>query len=418
MRILAVLSRIPFPLNDGGALLSYNTLVQLHNAGHELHILSLNTKKHYQSPDVLQDIACSVQTVDVDTDIHVLDALQSLLMRRSYIASRFDHHECGMLLNAMLSSHRFDIVHLDHTLMSWYAAVVAAYRRSASCILPKVVLRTHNVEYIIQERLAERETIMLKRWYRRYEASLLREFEQRAMEYCDGVIAITSRDAERIRRLGYAKPLAVVPAGVNTTLYTIQNAVLSDSPLHSVQLCYIGGMDWIPNVEAMRYFVEKVMPCVRQALPNCTLHIAGKHMNDEILHFARKYPDVFAYEDVPSAKEFLQARDILVVPLLSGGGMRLKIIEAMALGVPVISTRVGVEGIAACDGEHVVLAETPEEFVRAIQQLCFDASMRRRIVQAARTLVEEQYTWEAVVRRQLDFYEQLITGAISQELYE
>ncbi len=401
MRILAILSRVPFPLTDGGAILSYNTLKHLHKAGHDVHVLTLNTKKHHQSPDVLRDIAAWVQTLDIDTDIHASEALQSLLRGESYIAKRFESNAFAKMLQNTLQTSRFDIIHLDHTLTGWYAHI-AQEALQGQQPAPKVVLRTHNVEYTIQERLAKHEQNALRKWYRKHEAKQMKKVEKRIFAECDGVVAITPEDAAIIRQMGYSGALEVIPAGADTTEFT-RNPDIQRLPK---TLCYIGGMDWLPNVEAMRYFVREVMPLVRETMPKMALHIAGKRMTDEVRNFANER-GVFVHPDVPSASVFLQAHEILVVPLLSGGGMRLKIVEAMALGIPIISTRIGAEGVNVRDGENILFAETPQEFLVAIQTLSNDDALRERLGANARKTALEQYTWEAVVKRQIAFYERL-----------
>lgn len=411
MRILAILSRIPYPLTDGGAILTYNTLKYLHRAGHELHVLALNTKKHHQPPEVLREVCTSIQTVDVNTDITAAGALWSALRGESYITSRFYSKALEELLLQTLRTTPVDVVHIDHTLVAWYARTIRQHLPKhplSEHPLPKhplVVLRTHNVEYMIQERLAKHETMPLRRWYRRYAAGRMKAFEKRFFAECDGVIAITPEDAAQIRIMGYGGAMEVIPAGADVHDFA-PNPAISPKPN---TICYIGGMDWMPNIEAMQWFVRDVMTLVREKLPAVEFHLAGKRMSPDILEY-RQQQSVFTHPDVPSAAAFMQAHEILVVPLLSGGGMRLKIVEAMALGMPIVSTRIGAEGIAVRDGESILFAETSEEFVEKIRLLLVNPELKRRLGEEARCIALERYTWESIAAQQVRFYESLLAS--------
>lgn len=411
MRILAILSRIPYPPTDGGAILTYNTLKYLHRAGHELHVLALNTKKHHQPPEVLREVCTSIQTVDVNTDLTAAGALGSTLRGESYIANRFYSKPFEELLLRTLRTTPVDVVHIDHTLVAWYARTIRQHLLEhplSAHPLPKhplVVLRTHNVEYMIQERLAKHETMPLRRWYRRYSAERMKAFEKRFFTECDGVIAITPEDAAQIRAMGYGGAMEVIPAGADIQDFA-PNPDVSPKPN---TICYIGGMDWMPNIEAMQWFVRDVMPLVREKLPDVEFHLAGKRMSPEILEY-RQQENIFTHPDVPSAPVFIQSHEILVVPLLSGGGMRLKIVEAMALGMPIVSTRIGAEGIAVRDGESILFAETPEEFVEKIGMLLANPELKKRLGEEARRIALERYTWGSIAAQQVRFYESLLAS--------
>jgi len=165
----------------------------------------------------------------------------------------------------------------------------------------------------------------------------------------------------------------------------------------------------MPNIEAMQWFVRDVMPLLREKLPAVEFHLAGKRMSPELLEY-RQQQKVFTHPDVPSAPVFMQSHEILIVPLLSGGGMRLKIVEAMALGMPIVSTRIGAEGIAVRDGESILFAEIPEEFVEKIGMLLANPALKKRLGKEARRIALERYTWEGIAAQQVRFYESLLAS--------
>jgi polysaccharide biosynthesis protein PslH len=401
MNILHIASRIPLPLTDGGAIASYNTVKYLHKAGQRITFCSLNTQKHYQAPETMADVCDRVVTVDIDTTIKPFKAARNLLSWKPYIAERFYVPAFADRIVQTLKAQSFDIVSIDQTMIAWYAETIRSAFPAGQH--PPIVLRAHNIEYIIQQRLAVNEPNLLKRLYRSDLARRMKNYERQYFPLFDGIMAITPDDARLIRELGYQGLVSVVPAGVDVASFS-PNPAIHPRPN---TLSFIGGMDWQPNLEAVRWFVERVMPLVREKFPQIEFHIAGKRMPDWIRAYNR-HPNVFTYPDVPSAGEFMQSCAISVVPILSGGGMRLKIVEAMALGLPIISTRVGAEGIAAKHGESILYADTPEEFVNAIGQLLENPQLAKFLGENARRLAVERYAWEGVAQDVIAFYEETI----------
>lgn len=409
MRILYILNRIPLPLTDGGAICSYNSVKFLHCAGHQLTLLALNTNKHYQDPDVMRGVCDNIFTFDINTDISVLKAAQNLIFSsRPYIAERFHKTEfarliCNTIDRAISDGEPFDIIHIDHTMIAWYVDAIRTHFQQIEYSLPPppIFLRTHNIEYLIQERLATHETNPAKRWYRKFLAQRMKRYETAHFHRFDGVMAITPEEAVMMRSFGYTGNLATIPAGVDVEEFSPQ--------LNSTQfpntLCYIGGMDWQPNIDAVHWFVNTVFPRLREhfSSENIQLHIAGKRMSAELQAYSN-LEGVTMFPDVPSAADFLRARKILIVPLLSGGGMRLKIVEAMALGMPIISTRIGAEGINARHGESIMLADTPEEFLTAMKILYTQPDFCARIAAKAREIALREYSWQSIATRMEDFY--------------
>jgi glycosyltransferase involved in cell wall biosynthesis len=426
VHILHIGNRIPFPLTDGGAICSYKTLEFLHKAGHRITGCFLNTKKHWQPPEVMLAVCDTVHTVDVDTTIRMHKAARNLLSWKPYIAERFFSPAFEQLLADVLEDSSFDVVLIDHTMTAWYVDVVRTIlhrqaqtqERAQERTIP-IVLRTHNVEYLIQQRLAANESHPFKRWYRRQLARRLQDYERRYYSRFDAVIAITPQDKALIDEL--LQPAAqqqratvehhtettttVIPAGVDSSMFA-PNPAIQPRPY---TISYIGGMDWLPNIEATIWFIEQVMPLVRARLPRCEFHVAGKQMPEHIHNYGSdpRHPNVFTYSDVPSAAEFMQSYQITVVPLLSGGGMRLKVVEAMALGLPIVSTRVGAEGIALTHGESVLYADTPEEFVEALVLLFENPTLAQSLGARARSIALAQYTWEGVTAQLTAFLEHM-----------
>jgi polysaccharide biosynthesis protein PslH len=176
----------------------------------------------------------------------------------------------------------------------------------------------------------------------------------------------------------------------------------SDSKQSELSLCFLGSMEWMPNLQGIEWFLDTCWPTLRKKFPSLSLHIAGKGMTEEMKN--RTIPGVTFYGAVPSAASFICAHPIVVVPLLSGGGMRLKIVEAMAAGRCVISTPVGAEGIEATSGKELLLANNVDDYVAHITTLIAEPSKLEYIQKSAYTLAQEKYSWQKLVRTLEKFY--------------
>lgn len=398
MKILQIASRIPFPLDDGGAISVYHTTKSLHSAGHEVVLCALNTNKHYQPPSVMAEVCTRIATTDINTDISVFAALKNLFFSDlPYNLERFVSEEFVAMIVGILQAEHFDVVHIESTFVAY---MIPALRMATTA---PIVVRPQNIEYVITERLAHNASNPLKAWYYRLLTQRMKRFEIRAFPQADGLLTITPEDAERVRELGYTGEIAVMPAGVDTQFFSA-NAMITPQPQ---SIFYFGSLDWAPNIEAVHWFMAEVYPKLRKELPQVMVHIGGKNPSEDILRYGTM-ENVTVHGNVPSAPRFMNEYSMMIVPLLSGGGMRLKIVEAMGVGVPIISTKVGAEGIAGVHGENMLFAETPDEFIACIRQCCEDETLRQTLSVNARRTAEKLYSWDSVISRAIEFYRHLI----------
>ncbi|TNE51750.1 MAG: glycosyltransferase, partial [Bacteroidetes bacterium] len=224
-----------------------------------------------------------------------------------------------------------------------------------------VALRAHNVEHEIWERVAV-NSHPLKRWYLNRITPRLKKFEQNSLNQYDLLIGITERDVQQFRALGLEKPAVVVPIGLDCSAYMPDESSFQ----RPVSLGFIGSLDWMPNIEGLTWFLQKVWkPLLHPAYPELELHIAGRNTPAWLRRL--RMPGVHVHGEVPDASDFINQHTVMVVPLLAGSGMRAKILEGMALGKVVLSTSIGLEGIAARHRQEVLIADTPEEFYSAVR---------------------------------------------------
>ena len=363
MHILQLCPRVPYPLTTGGAIAMYDVAAGLVQAGHRVTMLAINTPKHHQPANVLDHLGPNFRlvTVDVNTDITPLRALKNLLLsRQPYIVERFISPAVGEKLVEILQSETVDVVQFEGTFAAWYSEFLGR-RGSADLRVPPLVLRAHNLEHTIWHMLAGREQNPLKRFYLRDMATRLERFERRHVALFDAVAAITDDDARRLQALGCPEPVVFIPAGVDFARFQPDPAVQA----RPRTLFMIGSLNWLPNLEGLHWLLREIWPTVHAEMPDVELHIAGSGTPDDLLR--PRTDNVFVHGFVESAPAFMQQYELMLVPLLSGGGMRIKIIEAMALGKAVLSTTLGAEGIAVRHGHDIVLRDTAAEWLDALR---------------------------------------------------
>ncbi|SNR31415.1 glycosyltransferase family 4 protein [Hymenobacter mucosus] len=402
MHLLQLCPRVPYPPTDGGAIAVYDVTAGLARAGHQVTVLALNTPKHYQPATVLDHLGPNVRliTVDVDTRLSPVKALRNLLASKlPYNIERFVSPAVEAQLATLLRENQFDAAQIEGSLASWY---VSALKRLAPQL--PVVLRAHNVEYTIWQMLAERETNVLKRFYLRHLARRLQRFEEQTLPQFDAVAAITEPDQRRLRALGCKEPVVFVPAGVDLSRFQPDSAIRPKPRT----LYMIGSLDWLPNQEGLDWFLAEVWPQVTEKYPDLELHIAGKEMPARFRNL--KLRNVCIHGFVESAAVFMQQYEVMVVPLLSGGGMRIKIIEGMAMGTCIISTGLGSEGIHVRDNFDIILCDEPLEWVDRIGRYYRGELNQEAVGQEAARTIARLYDNRRIVESFLELYNTLTLG--------
>ncbi|MCS6823501.1 MAG: glycosyltransferase family 4 protein [Cytophagaceae bacterium] len=390
LKLLVLTNRIPYPLNDGGNIATYYVLSYLKKFGHSVTLAALNTSKHRQDPKVVADIA-EVHTVDIDTRITAKGLVGGIFKSIPYNVERFFSIAFANKLEKILNATRFDIIQLEGIYLSIYLDVL---RRNSDA---PVVLRSHNIEHEIWERLAKNESNILKKLYISNLSAKIKNFEiENAMRY-DGIIAITKRDEDFYRKIGYKGPLKTINAGVE-----ILSPPIYLPPASKIRLCFIGSMEWQPNIQGLYWFIDNVWPVITSKFENLEFHIAGKNTPKEFLQLNIK--GITVHGEVPDARTFLQQYEVMLVPLLSGGGMRLKIVEAMALGKCIISTSTGAEGIDVQHGKNILIANQVEEFSLAISMLYKNPALIQEIGSQAYETALQKYRWNNLVAEFENFY--------------
>lgn len=387
MRILVLTNRIPYPLNDGGNLAVNNMLEGLLLQNAELSLLSMNTSRHqvaeHQFPPLFRKLK-QVVTVPVDNRIKPVAALTHLLGGKSYNIARFINTGFAAALTRMLQEQTFDVVLLEGLFVTPYVPLIRKHSKATICY------RQHNVEFEIWERLARTTANPVKKWYLHQLAAALKKYELKHKNDYDLVAAISPVDALHYRQSGCTIPIITVPFALPAA--QIRRDDLSNN---TQTLYHIGAMDWQPNQEGILWFLEQVWPVVRQEVPKAQLHLAGRNMPESFT--TGNWPGVTVAGEVPDARAFEENKNILIVPIHSGGGIRVKILQSMARGKAVITTAVGLQGIeAATDGKEVLVADTAPAFAQHCISLLNNTNSVSEMGEQAFQLISKHYELEQV----------------------
>lgn len=398
MKILQICSKIPFPSKDGGSI-AMNILTQgLISAGNQVDVLAINTPKHFikdEEIDLAYRTKTNYQSVYIDTSLKPIDAFLNLFSKKSYNISRFYSKSFSDVLEQRLKNEDYDIIHLETLWVTPYVDLIRKHSRA------KIVLRSQNIEYMIWDRLAEDTNNVIKRAYLKMLARRLKNYEFEVMNKFDAIVPITELDSAVYKKMGFKHSIYHVPFGIDLEKYK-----LNTSNLEKPSVFHIGAMDWRPNADGIDWFLNNVWQNVVSKIPQLKLYLAGRNMPDWLMNL--NMTNVVVEGEVPDSHQFINSKSIMIVPLKSGGGMRVKIIEGMALGKTIISTQVGAEGIEYEHNHNLIIANTAEEFEKAITKCIDDVDFSDKLANNARILAETKYDNRVICNGLSDFYKSLI----------
>ncbi|HZR22951.1 MAG TPA: glycosyltransferase [Vicinamibacterales bacterium] len=393
MRILWLKSDLLLPLDKGGKLRTWHLMRHLARQ-HEITYLAFaepgTPREHI---DGMKEVAARVETIErsdapkgsfqfyVEAATHLVDPLP-------YACGKYRSSAYRAKLKALLDEQPFDLLVCDF--------LFPAVNLPDDLPCPSVMF-THNVESEIWRRHAETKTGALSKWLYNAQYKRMLRYEGEQLARFDGVLAVSDADAQTFERLypdAIDQPVHVVQTGVDTEFFKPR---IPNPESRTPALVFTGSMDWLPNEDAMQYFHREILPLIRAEEPDVQLSIVGRAPTPAVRKLAED-DGITVTGRVDDVRPFIEEAAVYVVPLRIGGGTRLKIFEAMAMGKAVVSTTVGAEGLPVVNGQHVLLADEPRTFARDVVRLIRDVDRRRQMEAAARALVTERFDWRAVAR--------------------
>jgi len=392
MNVLIVDEEVPWPLNTGKRIRTYN-LVQRLQRDHTVTYLCYGDQG-----SVLPDCQ-NVTLVILPSPVleqkglrFYLALLANLVSSKPYIVDR--HYSAAFEEKALslVATNQYDLIHCEWT----------PYTENIRTLIGKIpsVLSAHNVESQIWERYYQSESSLLKKYYIYFQWQKLIRYEAQSARNYSEISVVSERDLEMFINQYGCKRVTVVPNGVDDQYFAPVQ-----SELQPGSMVFTGSMDWRPNQDGIKYFIEEVFPLIRRRIPAATFTVVGRKPPQWLVTLAGRVPGVSVTGTVDDVRPYIASSMLYVVPLRVGGGSRLKILEAMAMEKVVLSTTVGAEGLDVEEGKQILLRDTPQDIADTACAVLNDPARFSDYGSAGRALILESYTWDAIAEVMDDVWE-------------
>jgi len=392
VKVLLLTQVLPYPPDSGPKVKTWNVLKYLVQK-HEVTLVSFVRGDQSAEADHLRHYCRAVYTVPMARGVlrDGLAMIHSLLGGQPWMMVRDDQSDMRQLVDRLASEMRFDITHADQLNMAQYAARVSGARK---------VLDAHNALWLLYQRLAETMNPGPRKWLLERDWGLLKAYEGRVCREFDAVTAVSEADKTALEEaMGRASDIAVIPIAVDTDAETPPaRQPGADHILH------IGTMYWPPNIDGVMWFIREVLPRIRAQRPNVVFDVVGARPPQELVALGGDGTGINVTGYVEDPKPYLEKVGVMIVPLRAGGGMRVKILNALSQALPIVSTTIGCEGIAVEAGHHLLVAGTPEAFAQATLRLLEDCRLADTLGRNGRQLIQTIYDYRVACRALEDVY--------------
>jgi sugar transferase (PEP-CTERM/EpsH1 system associated) len=394
---------MPYPPRGGSTLRNFN-LIKECAKNHEIHLLTFYQKTHLDNPadfqsniEEMKKYCKVVKVFEIPTDGRKLAwyalLFFNLFSLTPYSAWKFHSRTMERSVRKYAAEHSFDLVEIGTIALANFAKLVPD--------LPRLMVH-HNIESELLLRRSRNLKGILAKMYVALQGHKLRRFERKACSYFDHHTTVSERDKQTLQKMYPGTMVTVVPNGVDTNYFKpIDTQIDEDS------LIFIGGMSWLPNLDAMIYLIRDIWHLIQAREPNTSMNLIGRMPSKEILKFSRSNPSFKTLGFVDDVRPYMAKTAVYVVPIRVGGGTRLKILDAMAMGKAIVSTTIGCEGIDVTDGKDIIIADKPADFAEKTVELLRNRKLREQLGRNARRTAEDVYSWEKIAPKLEQVYEEL-----------
>lgn len=401
MNVAFITSRVPYPLNLGGSIRTFHLLKAISQVHRVTLLTAVETTDEESALTALRERIpnLGVRAVKVPRRRAPIRKLARALWNPMdplpYTWAAFRHARFSDNVRAALRESPYDLLHCDHIQVAYALPGVDA---------PPRLINEHNIEHVLIGRLAEHAPDALRRAAILWQARKTRVSELRTLAAFQRCVVVSDVDRLEIERMLPGLPVTVVPNGVDVASFTVRSG-----PSWPYHIVFTGAMDWRPNIDGVAWFVSEALPRIRGRIPQAELVVVGRNPSEALIRKLEGSGVTFT-GTVEDVRPYMERAALVVVPLRVGGGTRLKILEAWAMGKPVLSTSIGAEGLPAINGQNIALADTAEELAGEAARLLKEPEVAARLGAAGRKVVEDRFAWERVAEPLLGAYESTVSN--------
>jgi glycosyltransferase involved in cell wall biosynthesis len=408
LRILWLKTELLHPVDKGGRIRTYNMLRELKRDNHITYLAlddgSAGEKERTQAYEYCHELICVPHRTKPKFSFgFYLELVSNLVSSLPYFINKYESSAMRSAIDLLVQQNRFDVLVCDFLQPSVNIPEEVA--------IP-LVLFQHNVEAMIWKRHYEVQANPIKKGYLYNQWMKSTKYEGEACRRFDIVVAVSEADENQIKEDYGVKKAVAIPTGVDLNYFRPESEIIRDPQ----NVVFTGSMDWLPNEDAMQYFIREVLPLIRAQAPDTTLTVVGRDPYPSLIELSKAVKGIEVTGRVEDVRPYIARASVFVVPIRIGGGTRLKIYEAMAMRTPVVSTTIGAEGLPLVNGQEVLLADEPGDFAAAVVSLLRDKSRAQELGTRSLRLVQECYGWATVAKVFADICNSAISSHNGREV--
>ena len=397
MKILQILPKIPYPPTDGHKKSMWGVIKHLSDRGHQIDIIAYGKNEDRKKYENQISKYANLFVIESNTKNSITGAIINLFCAVPYNLSKYQTKELESFVTEHLKANKYDIIHVTNAHMGWIIDRIRKY-----CNTP-VVLREENFELTIMERYYKNQSILLLKLYAFLQFKKFLKYEPHLCGKFDATIMMSREDEQRLMELNPDVKTKVIPLGIDKDLLEIKRNIRE-----KYSLVYVGSLDWYPNYDGLKWFLKDILPLVINKFKETKLYLYGGNIPKSFNFPESIKANIIVKGFVNDIWNDVSDKSLAVVPLRIGSGIRVKILEMLASGINVITTRLGKEGIPAEDGRELLIADTNHEFAGKICRFLngeYDAEM---ISSKGKELVRINYLWENIAEKFEQTYRELL----------